>query len=202
MKQKGERWLVLSFPIRRASHPSLVTWRCSNYLTLLNLIDFTQTKMATLKSLETLALEFMPKEEMFKFLYLYFHAPIAKTYLPKFLEKCSIEELERMSRTIRWDHPLAREMDLAVHKRRLKGKTCFIFSPFSPPTKINQNFFICWQTNWKYSSNLNLNLLGTPMTFIPYEWCVSFVNTICFIHSNCLITKDVWGVNWRKPCLI
>jgi len=98
--------------------------------------------MNSLKSLETLALEAMPNDAFFQFLYMYYHAPIAKMYLPKFLERCAVEDMERLSRTIPWDHPLAREMDFTVHKRRMKGKTTLFCSPLFLKTGSNPNFFL------------------------------------------------------------
>ena len=86
--------------------------------------------MAMLKSLETLALNAVPNHAMFQFLSTYYHAPVAQLYLPQFLEKCDIEEMEALSRTLPWDHPLARKMDWTVHQRRLKGKTLFVVNPF------------------------------------------------------------------------
>ena len=79
--------------------------------------------MAMLKSLETLALNAVPNHAMFQLLRDFYDAPVAQQYLPLFLERCSNEELESLSRTIPWDHPLARKMDWTVHQRRLKGKT-------------------------------------------------------------------------------
>ena len=123
--------------------------------------------MAMLKSLETLALKAVPNQTMFQLLRDYYDAPFAQQYLPLFLERCSSEEMEALSRTIPWDHPLARKMDWTVHQRRLKGKTCLFVIPLSKtPTEI---FLICWQTNWTSFNNLNLIHLGTRQAFILYD---------------------------------
>jgi len=81
-----------------------------------------------MKSLEVAAFEAVPNETAFALLRDYWGAPIVERYLPLFLERISNEESEKMSRTLSWEHPLAREMDLNVHKRRLKGKNGVLLS--------------------------------------------------------------------------
>jgi len=93
--------------------------------------------MAMLNSLETLALKAVPNQSMFTLLRDFYDAPFAQQHLPLFLERCSSEEMESLSRTLPWDHPLARKMDWTVHQRRLKGKTLFIYYPPYPKTPTN-----------------------------------------------------------------
>jgi len=102
--------------------------------------------MAMLKSLETLALNAVPNQSMFQLLRDYYDAPFAQQHLPLFLERCSLEEMEALSRTIPWDHPLARKMDWTVHQRRLKGKTCLFVIPLSKNTYRTISYFVDRQT--------------------------------------------------------
>ena len=78
-----------------------------------------------LPTLETLALAAVPDAVLFQFLKDFCGPPIAKLYLPMFIKRLTKKQLQDMALTIPWDHPLAREMDFALHKRRLKGKTTF-----------------------------------------------------------------------------
>ena len=78
--------------------------------------------MENVKSLEVAAFKAVPNETAFALLRDYWGAPIVERYLPLFLERISNEESEKLSRTLSWDHPLARAMDKNIHQRRLKGK--------------------------------------------------------------------------------
>jgi len=84
--------------------------------------------MKNVKSLESLAMNAVPTNLMFALLRDHWEAPFAQMYLPDFLEIIENEESEKLSRSIPWDHPLARAMDLNVHKRRLKGKNDSLLS--------------------------------------------------------------------------
>ena len=55
--------------------------------------------------------------------------------------------MERLSRTLPWDHPAARELDKTVHKRRTQGEFVFFF--FSLRRVPKSPFFIFFtDTHW------------------------------------------------------
>ena len=73
-------------------------------------------------SLETLAFKAVNPEEMLKFLADVWSTPIRQQYWSEFKQSLSLTEMTRLSKTLPWDHPAARDLDFTVHKTRMQGK--------------------------------------------------------------------------------
>ena len=53
---------------------------------------------------------------------------IDNRYWPDLKKSLILADMERLSRTLPWDHPAARELDRTVHKRRMQGEFVFFVS--------------------------------------------------------------------------
>ena len=79
----------------------------------------------SVSSLETLALKAVNPDEMLKFLADVWTSPFRQQYWPNYKQTLSLTEMERLSKTLPWDHPGARDLDFTVHKKRMQGKRVF-----------------------------------------------------------------------------
>ena len=91
----------------------------------------------SVSSLETLALKAVNPDEMLKFLADVWTSPFRQQYWPNFKQTLSLTEMERLSKTLPWDHPGARDLDFTVHKKRMQGKRVFFCLSLSSPPRVH-----------------------------------------------------------------
>ena len=74
-------------------------------------------------SLQSIILFSVPIAVLFDMLKLLCHLPMGHECLRAMFKRCTHEELRAWSRTLPWDHPVARKLDHEVHRRRMAGKS-------------------------------------------------------------------------------
>ena len=80
-------------------------------------------------SLEALELYSVPLAVLFDLLQAVWDCPLRKACVSALFGQSSTDELTQLSRTLPWDHPIARTLDHEVHRRKMAGKSCrFFFS--------------------------------------------------------------------------
>ena len=73
-------------------------------------------------SLQSIVLYSVPIAVLFDMLKLLCHLPMGHECLRAMFRRCTHEELRAWSRTLPWDHPVARKLDHEVHRRRMAGE--------------------------------------------------------------------------------
>ena len=73
-------------------------------------------------SLQSIVLYSVPIAMLFDMLKLLCHLPMGHECLRAMFRRCTHEELRAWSRTLPWDHPVARKLDHEVHRRRMAGE--------------------------------------------------------------------------------
>lgn len=87
--------------------------------------------------LEALVLYTVPLTVLFDLLQAVWHLPLWKACVSALFRRSTTHDLSRLSRTLPWDHPIARTLDHEVHRRKMAGKSCRFFccqawGPFLP----------------------------------------------------------------------
>lgn len=94
------------------------------FLAVISRRDFFQTMAALpVKSLETLAFDAVPSDDMLKFLAEVWPSPLRLQYWGPFKQNLSLTEMSWLAKLLPWDHPATRDLDFTVHKKRMQGKT-------------------------------------------------------------------------------
>ena len=79
------------------------------------------------QTLEKLVLSSVPLVVLLDLLKAVWHLPIRKACLSTLFRRCRTDEMTRLSKTLPWDHPIARTLDREVHRRKMAGKSCRFF---------------------------------------------------------------------------
>ena len=78
-------------------------------------------------SLQSLVLYSVPIAMLFDLLKILWHLPIRRDCLRALFRRCTHEQLRDLAKTLPWDHPVARNLDHEVHRRRKAGESLFAF---------------------------------------------------------------------------
>ena len=78
--------------------------------------------------LQSIVLYSVPIAMLFDMLKTLWHLPIRRDCLPALFRRCTHEQLRDLAKTPPWDHPVARNLDHEVHRRRMAGESHFLFS--------------------------------------------------------------------------
>ena len=78
-------------------------------------------KEPLVKTLEACALNACRPKDLFNYLSECWGTGIQKQYWQALLNRLSLKEMEKLSCSLPWDHPAARQMDFYIHKKRMKG---------------------------------------------------------------------------------
>ena len=126
-----ESLLVPSIP-RDGSPPITVSERVSKARCASRLSSFQFDPLSCFKmvsSLQSMVLYSMPIVMLFEALKTLWHTPLRSDCLRAFFRRCTLEELRDWAKTLPWDHPVARQLDHEVHRRRMAGE-CYGFDFF------------------------------------------------------------------------
>ena len=82
--------------------------------------------------LEALVLYSVPLAVLFDLLQAVWDCPLRKASVSALFRQSSTDELTQLSRTLPWDHPIARTLDHEVHRRKMAGKSCRFFFFMDP----------------------------------------------------------------------
>ena len=80
-------------------------------------------------SLQSIVLFSVPIAVLIDMLKILHHLPMGHELFRALFRRCTHEELRAWAKTFPWDHPIARELDHEVHRRRMAGE-CYGFSFF------------------------------------------------------------------------
>ena len=78
-------------------------------------------------SLQSIVLYSVPIAVLFDLLQILHHLPMGQLCLRALFRRCTHEELRDLTKTLPWDHPVARKLDHEVLRRRMAGKSCSFF---------------------------------------------------------------------------
>ena len=78
-------------------------------------------------SLEALVLYAIPLTVLFDLLQAVWHLPLRKPCVSALSRRSNTDELTSLSRTLSWDHPIARTLDDEVHRRKMACKSYRFF---------------------------------------------------------------------------
>ena len=81
-------------------------------------------------SLQSIVLFSVPIAMLIEMLKILHHLPMGHELIRALFCRCTHEELRAWAKTFPWDHPIARQLDHEVHRRRMAGE-CFFFIVFS-----------------------------------------------------------------------
>ena len=90
-------------------------------------------------SLQSIVLYSVPIAMLFDLLQTLWHLPIRRDCLRALFRRCTHKELRDLAKTLPWDHPVARNLDHEVHRRRMAGEFYGfhffrVWAPFFPYT--------------------------------------------------------------------
>ena len=78
-------------------------------------------------SLQSIVLYSVPIAILYDMLKILHHLPIGHECLQALFRRYTHEQLRDWTKTLPWDHPVARKLDHEVHRRRMAGESHFAF---------------------------------------------------------------------------
>ena len=78
-------------------------------------------------SLQSIVLYSVPIAVLFDLLKTLCHLPMGKDCQRALFRRCGWKELRDMAKTLPWDHPVARNLDQEVHRRKMAGESLSFF---------------------------------------------------------------------------
>ena len=77
--------------------------------------------------LQSIVLYSVPIAILYDMLKILHHLPMGHECLQALFRRCTHEQLRDWTKTLPWDHPVARKLDHEVHRRRMAGESHFAF---------------------------------------------------------------------------